>query len=247
MPNGNRPKCQINLDEAVAPYFATVHVEMISIVQGFVLYKLVEYNVIAFPTFADWDWPYFLRGLTVFLLAIALWHAYVTQLAYVATLHWAHTLFPFLFGVLQFILTKPQVLQPSIGWKNLSYFLFLVSMVAVTGAAAYMNTWYQHKSNRTWMRFKASFGEDDAGLLYRFWGSLHLVFAGLMVFVTLVLLALSWLAKSHYETWYEITFPIITGLFSALAIYMDARFCATHKWAPEPVRNVYNCVYGKSK
>lgn len=173
MPNDGSPVFLSNLDEAVAPYFASVHVELISIVQGFALYMLVSQNVLAFPTFANWDWPYFLRGLTVFLLEIALWHAYVTQLAYVATLHWAHTLFPFLFGLLQFILANPMVLKPATDWRNLSYFIFLVSVTALTGAVAYSNTWYQHRSSRTWMRFKSSFGED-AERLYRFWGSLHI-------------------------------------------------------------------------
>jgi hypothetical protein len=243
MPNGQSTVCQINLDEAVAPYFASVHVELISIVQGFALYMLVQQNVVAFPSFTGWDWPYFLRGLTVFLLAIALWHAYVTQLAYVATLHWAHTLFPFLFGVLQFMLANQNVLKPSTDWRNLSYFIFLVSMTAVTGAVAYFNTWYQHKNNRTRMCFESKFGKD-AEQLYSFWGNLHIAFCACMFAVATVLFALAWLAKSHYKTWYEILFPSLTSLFSALAIYIDARFCATHA---ESVRQIYENVYKKSK
>jgi hypothetical protein len=210
MPNGQSPVFQINLDEAVAPYFASVHVELISIVQGFALYMLVQQNVVAFPSFAGWDWPYFLRGLTVFLLAIALWHAYVTKLAYVATLHWAHTLFPFLFGVLQFMLANPIVLKPSTDWRNLSYFIFLVSMTAVTGAFAYFNTWYQHRNNRTRMCFKSKFGED-ADQLHSFWGTLHIFYGVSMLVLAFVLLGLSWLAKSHYKTCYEILFPSITS------------------------------------
>src|SRR5439155_120334 len=82
-----------------------------------------------------------------------LWHAYVTQLAYVATLHWLHTLFAFLFGVLQFMLANPLVLKRSANEHNLYYFVLLMAATALTGAGAYLNTFFQHKRNRTVMHF----------------------------------------------------------------------------------------------
>jgi len=90
-----------NVDEAVAPYFATVYTQLASVIQAFALYSLISANVVQVPLWLDWDWAYFLRGLSVFLLVLALWHRYVTELAYVAAPHYLHSVFPFLFGVLR--------------------------------------------------------------------------------------------------------------------------------------------------
>jgi len=235
-----------NVDEAVACYFSTVHVEMISIVQGFALFMLISQNVSQVPSFGNLDWAYFFRGLTVFLLAIALWHAYVTQLAYVATLHWLHTLFPFLFGVLQFMLANPKVLNPRTGQPNLSDFIYLMALTALTGGAAYFNTWFQHGTNRTKMRFLQSFGKD-AQQLHTFWGNLYIFFSVFMVVVSLVFFGLGRWAEWSYKPSEEIRFPIATALFAALAIFVDPRFCATHRWArPKAVRDIYKKLYSRS-
>jgi hypothetical protein len=233
------------IDEALAPYFATVHVEMISIVQAFALYNLIQQNVIQVPAWDGWDWAYFLRGLTVFFLAIAIWHAYVTQLAYVATLHWSHTLFPFSFGVLQFMLGNQRVLKPSIDEPNLYYFILLMSLTAITGAAAYFNTLLQHRSNRTKMRFALNFGEN-AQRLHVFWWKVHIALALFMLVTFLLFLPLAAIAKWKYRTFEEIAFPLFTTIVAALAIYIDARFCAKHRWTPGAVRAIYENLYGKT-
>lgn len=243
MSDGKPSLAEINLDEAVAPYFANVHIELISIVQAFALYMLISQNVVQVPAFAEWNWPYFLRGLTVFLLAMALWHAYVTQLAYVATLHWAHTLFPFSFGVLQFMLANPEVLKPRTDPQNLSYFVLLMSLTALTGAFAYFNTWYQHRNSRTITRFNHNF-EPIGPQLHSFWGGLHIAFSAFMAFEFLLMLGLYAWANEGYKPWQEIAFPAFTCFLAAAAILIDARFCATH-WAPPPIRDLYNKVYKK--
>lgn len=247
MPDIKPSSTETNIDEAVAPYFAGVHIGMISIVQGFALSILIQQNVVEVPNWADWDWPYFLRGLSVFFLAIALWHAYVTQLAYVATLHWLHTLFPFSFGVLQFMLASKKVLQPSIGWHNLSYFMFLMSITAITGAAAYANTLYHHKSNRTKMRFNVTFGEQpQTQELYGFWGKVHCFFAYSMVVTFIVFLILAAVAKWQYMPCEEIVFPAFTATVAAFAIIVDARFLAEHFTFSSAVKPIYQRVYGKA-
>ncbi len=232
-----------SVDEAVAPYFAGVHIGMISIIQGFAISTLIAQNVDV-PSLSSFDWPYFLRGLTLFFLAISLWHAYVTQLAYVATLHWLHTLFPFLFGVLQFMLAKKSVLKPATEWHNLSYFMVLMSLTALTGAAAYTNTFYQHRNNRTERLFQ-KFGEQ-ANNLYNCWGRLLRFFALSMAVVCVVFMCLGAIAKWLYTPCEEIVFPLFTTIVAGVSIVVDARFLAEHRLTFKPLGDIYRKVYGKN-
>lgn len=244
MPDRRRPDLS-NVDEAVAPYFSAVYVEMVSLVQALAFYSLIQQNVVPIPFWSDWNWPYFLRGITVFLLVISLWHRYVTQLAYIATLHWLHTLFPFVFGVLQFMLASPHVLKPSTDMQNLSYFLLLMTLTALTGVLAHTNAVFQHRSNRTKLRFALTLGKH-AKDLHSFWQYLHMVFAALILAIFLVFLALSCWAHWAYARWEEYAFPGLTALLAFVTIHCDARYCAKHSWAPEPVRIIYTQVYGKT-
>jgi hypothetical protein len=233
-----------NIDEAVAIYFAGVYVELVSVVQAFALYSPISQNVIQVPAWVGWNWAYFLRGLTVFLLAMALWHRYVTQLAYIAALHWLHTFFPFVLGVLQFMLANPHVLKPSDDRKNLAYFMLLMSVTAFTGVLAYTNAYFQHRRNRTKICFAVRF-KEDAKPLYEFWRNLHIFSAVSMLVAAIAFLVLSAIANWGYAPSEEIGFPLITTCVAALSIYMDGRFCAKHTWAqPLYVRNIYRKVYG---
>ena len=90
-----------------------------------------------------------------------------------------------------------------------------------------------------------SFGAD-AQHLYSFWEYLHIFFAIFMLVTFLLFLVLCAAANWAYKSWEEIVFPLITTLFIALAVYIDARFCATHRYARPAVRDIYKKLYGTS-
>jgi hypothetical protein len=124
--------------------------------------------------------------------------------------------------------------------------MLLISLTALAGALAYFNTWWQHGSNRTKIRFDMYFG-DDAKSLYGFLKGVHVVLGFFLLASFLLLLVLTGFAKLWYLPVQELIFPLVTVCITGSAIFLDVRFCVKHKWNKrQRVKDIFNSVYGRS-
>jgi hypothetical protein len=127
--------------EAVAPYFASSYMTLISIVQSISLYVLLDKNFEKIYRFNKTDWWMAWESLiTLFVISI-IWHRYVAHTQYLAwPLKMIDTLIPLGFGILQYNLIISCGEGPFI-------FSYAFMLIFALGAVAYVNA-LRHLNNQ---------------------------------------------------------------------------------------------------
>lgn len=153
------------LFEPVAPYFANTYNTLLSVVQGIAMAALVaminkiyfasESSATVLETLSSSE-PWKLA--IVFLLICLIWHRYVTHDQYYAwRLGVWDSIIPIGFAVAQIMLVL------SIP-KDIAYFGLFITVIAILGFFAYMNTIYRHDSPQTKKIYDEHFNPLREGL-----------------------------------------------------------------------------------